>query len=349
MSQTYKKPLILKLSLSLILIASAVIFGCESVPLITQHESLSAQKLHPQPEVDSITQPKEATASVKDVAPIIKPQAEITSDEVFSFCTEEIKKLPGTKPKESDVAEICKKMELFPKCHSTKGLPIFHFDKISNNPEKAKKILTISLIHGDEPASGTVARSWINRLDSLSPRNSWRVIPIANPDGFRKLTRMNINGVDLNRNFPTADWEDSAIKHWKEKKKADPRKFPGDQPASEIETQCLIKHIEDFDPDFIISVHTPYGVLDFDGPPMNFPAFKPLPWISLGNYPGSLGRYMWVNNNIPVLTIELKGNNGVHQLENFDKLQDISGTVAIQATKIIQSGSQKKDKELKKN
>ena len=69
---------------------------------------------------------------------------------------------------------------------------------------------------------------------------------------------------------------------------------------------------------------------------MNFPQFKPLPWISLGNYPGSLGRYMWVNNKVPVLTIELKGSNGAKKLEDFDKLQDISGTVAIQSNKIIE-------------
>jgi hypothetical protein len=32
-----------------------------------------------------------------------------------------------------------------------------------------------------------------------------------------------------------------------------------------------------------------------------------------------------------VLTIELKGNEDVAKLEAFDRLQDISGTIAIQA------------------
>ena len=40
---------------------------------------------------------------------------------------------------------------------------------------------------------------------------------------------------------------------------------------------------------------------------------------------------MWKDNNIPVLTIELKGNAGVAKLEQLDMLQDISGTLAIQA------------------
>ena len=37
-----------------------------------------------------------------------------------------------------------------------------------------------------------------------------------------------------------------------------------------------------------------------------------------------------------VLTIELKGNTGIKKLEDFDQLQDIAGTVAIQASKVLQ-------------
>ena len=94
-----------------------------------------------------------------------------------------------------------------------------------------------------------------------------------------------------------------------------------------------MNHIEDFQPDFIISIHTALGVLDFDVPKLNYPRFEPLPWISLGHYPGSLGRYMWKDHSVPVLTIELKGAGGLKRLEQLDDLQDISGTVAIQASK----------------
>ena len=160
------------------------------------------------------------------------------------------------------------------------------------------------------------------------------MIPSANPDGYFKRTRMNANGVDINRNFPTKDWEELALKRWKTKKKSDPRKYPGAAANSQPETQCLVNHIEDFQPDFIISIHTPLGVLDFDGPKnLKLPKFKPLPWISLGNYPGSLGRYMWKERKVPVLTIELNNELAVYNLEKFDRLQDISGTVAIQAIK----------------
>ncbi len=99
-----------------------------------------------------------------------------------------------------------------------------------------------------------------------------------------------------------------------------------------METKCLLRHLEEFKPDFIISIHTPIGVLDFDGPQGKVPKGTPLPWSPLGNYPGSLGRYMWKDRNIPVLTIELKGNSGLSKLEQLDQLQDISGTIAIEAS-----------------
>jgi len=246
------------------------------------------------------------------------------------ICIDELSALPGRDASE-DLAEACGQAKKLEGCDSVQGAPIFHFDK-AGTAKSPKRILAKALIHGDETMSGVVARAWMARLQKLEPRNSWRVIPIANPDGTKAKTRTNSKGVDLNRNFPTKDWNGEAVAYWKEKMKSDPRRNPGPEAASEVETKCLLKHLEDFKPDFLISVHTPLGVLDLDGPKVkNPPSFRPLPWTSLGNFPGSLGRYMWVDRKIPVLTIELKGNEDLKKLEEFDKLQDISGTIAIQA------------------
>jgi protein MpaA len=256
-------------------------------------------------------------------------------------CVRSLEKL-NIKQKIKGIESICKDAKELPGCVSVEGRKIFYFDHPGVSPQtngKAdakppQRILSISLIHGDEEESAGVTLAWIDRLNSIQPRNSWRVIPILNPDGWAKKTRTNAHGVDVNRNFPSKDWHETALKYWKSETNQSARRFPGDKPASEPETKCAMAQIEDFKPDFIISIHTPLGVLDFDGPKVTAPSFAPLPWVSLGNFPGSLGRYMWIDRSVPVLTVELK-QNGLKHLEEFDRLQDVTGTVAIQAEKLL--------------
>lgn len=252
------------------------------------------------------------------------------------LCMEQMKSLPGAYSKE-DLEVMCKKVQRLDTCQSKDGVPIYHYERIGSD-KNPKRIFAKALIHGDETMAGTMARAWMLRLEKIDPRNTWRVIPVANPDGWKAKTRTNGRGVDLNRNFPTADWENQAIAYWKKQARSDPRRYPGEDSASEVETKCLIKHFEEFKPDFLISVHTPLAVLDFDGPKLkSVPPFKPLPWRALGNFPGSLGRYMWADKRVPVLTIELKGNEDLKKLEAFDHLQDISGTIAIQAAQVVET------------
>lgn len=277
---------------------------------------------------------------------LLLPFAAATAAEEKSLdqlCFESLKSLPG-KTKEDALKAACAKVAVLPSCVSHDGVKIFHYDREARTGEKApKRILVFSLIHGDEFPSGSVARSWMERLTAIEPRNGWRVVPVLNPDGVKRKTRMNANGVDVNRNFPTKDWDPDALKYWERETKKDPRRFPGKAAASEKETNCAIAHIDDFKPDLILSIHTPYGVLDFDGPKIRPPSFPHIPWKSLGNYPGSLGRYMWVDRSKPTLTIELHGKGVVDKLEQFDRLQDISGDVAIKAEKILKEKDQPKD------
>ncbi|MBF0362470.1 MAG: succinylglutamate desuccinylase/aspartoacylase family protein [Oligoflexia bacterium] len=246
-------------------------------------------------------------------------------------CITNLKSLPSDYNIEK-LKFVCSLVTSLPSCKSNKGEAIFHFDK-KGESKTGLKILAFSLIHGDEPASGSVTRAWMERLPDIAPRNSWRIIPIANPDGWRANTRGNANGVDLNRNFPSKNWEKESLRYWNKDMKKDPRRYPGTNAASESETKCIIDHIKDFRPDFIVAIHTPLGTLDFDGPKLKYPKYKDLPWIRLGNYPGSLGRYMWKDSKVPVLTIELKGENSIKRMSDLDKLQDISSLVAIMANK----------------
>ena len=196
-------------------------------------------------------------------------------------------------------------------CTSVKGFPILMSEfapVIERKPQG--RILIVGGTHGDELTSVSMTLRWIAKLNNHhSGLFHWHIVPMMNPDGVLKkgATRTNENGVDLNRNMPSEDWQRNAIKYWVEKGDKDPRKYPGEAASSEPETQWLLDEIESFKPDAIISVHAPYGVVDFDSLLLNT-APKSLGKLHLnllGTYPGSLGNYAGINRNIPVITLEL--------------------------------------------
>ncbi len=265
-------------------------------------------------------QPEPAKISEEKSVPESETSAPLLN--IAEYCEKALKDFPG-KVDAKVLKSACAKVEINPICKSVQGSPIFHYERVGTHKSK-QKILVFSLIHGDETGAGTVGRLWMERLETIEPRNSWRVIPILNPDGVKAKTRTNANKTDINRNFPTKDWEAKAKDYWAKETKSNPRRFPGDKAASEPETNCAVKQIQDFQPDFIVSIHTPLKVLDYDGPKVAPPKFDYLPWRSLGHYPGSLGRYMWFERKTPVLTMELKEDLPKSE-KPFVELQDIIG------------------------
>ncbi len=172
------------------------------------------------------------------------------------------------------------------------------------------RILLLGGVHGDELSSVSIVFEWLKFLRVHHDGEFvWNVIPVVNPDGlFRaKPSRTNANGVDLNRNMPTRDWQGSALSYWRNRAKRSPRKFPGFSPASEPETRWLVEEIDRFKPDMIVSVHAPHNLIDYDAPSRkNAPRqFGKLKGGLLGTFPGSLGNYAGVKRGIPVVTIEL--------------------------------------------
>ena len=196
-------------------------------------------------------------------------------------------------------------------CMSVAKFPILmrEFAPIDEIAPKGR-ILVIGGTHGDELTSVSIMFRWIEKLNRHhSGRFHWHMVPMMNPDGVLKpeATRTNENGVDLNRNLPSEDWESLAHKYWETKGSKSARKFPGDKAASEPEVQFLIDEINSFKPDAIIAVHAPYGIVDFDSHTLKT-APKSLGKLHLnllGTYPGSLGNYAGINRNIPVITLEL--------------------------------------------
>lgn len=175
-------------------------------------------------------------------------------------------------------------------------------------PTPPKRVLVIGGIHGDELTSVSTVFRWLNWSGQTDAAlYQWRMIPVANPDGLlaRPSTRVNANGVDLNRNFQTPDWDKNAQAYWTQRTHSDPRRYPGKTAGSEIETRWLQAQIEEFRPDLIISLHAPYNLLDYDGPVPEPMRFGRLFLNRLGVYPGSMGNYSGLFKQIPVITIEL--------------------------------------------
>lgn len=193
--------------------------------------------------------------------------------------------------------------------HSVQGTPLYLRDVGARDGRL--RVLVVGAIHGDELSAASVAFRWI-RLAADEPVDMpqpvhWRFVPVLNPDGIlaRPPRRMNAHGVDLNRNFPTPGWERDAPRYWKTRTRQDPRRWPGPQALSEPETRFLQQQMEQFRPHLIVSIHAPYGVLDFDGPSVPPSRLGRLYLDRVGIFPGSLGNYGGVHKGVPVVTIEL--------------------------------------------
>jgi hypothetical protein len=108
-------------------------------------------------------------------------------------------------------------------------------------------------IHGNEPSSTTLMRSWINQLEASPARYAGKrilVVPAINPDGLAAGTRANARGVNLNRNFPTDTWTRSI--------KDTDGNHPdggGEKPLSEPEALALANLSKQYRPRLMLSFH----------------------------------------------------------------------------------------------
>lgn len=192
---------------------------------------------------------------------------------------------------------------------------------------EAKTILIIGSVHGDEPQGKFLIENYINSLSREQindMKNKLLFIPCLNPDGIELKTRQNANEIDINRNFPTKNWarEPFASEY-----------FGGENAASEIETRFVTETLEEFSPDAILTFHSPYKIVNYDGPAqeiaqkiseiINYPVQEDIGYST----PGSFGTYAGIERKIPVITLELDEEIDVKELTGpvvkiFDYLAD---------------------------
>ncbi|MEP0842414.1 MAG: murein peptide amidase A [Phycisphaerae bacterium] len=167
--------------------------------------------------------------------------------------------------------------------------------------------LVIGGIHGNEPTSSDVAVELARYLQAHPEAYAGRCVMIApavNPDGLAARRRTNANGIDINRNFPAANFP-----------RAGGARFAGGRrPLSEPETRAIMDAIEHARPAQIISIHSitrgRHGN-NYDGPARALAEemsrhnrYPVLPTMGYDT-PGSLGSWAGVDRGIPIITLEL--------------------------------------------
>lgn len=141
--------------------------------------------------------------------------------------------------------------------HTVKGRAITAY-RFGSGPSV---ILYLGLTHGNEISSYTLLSQWVDELEanarSIPADKTIVVIPALSRDGLASGSRRNANNVDLNRNFPTADW------------KADVT-MPGGQmvqggggsaPLSEPESTAIANYTQQLAPRLVLTYHTVAGLV----------------------------------------------------------------------------------------
>lgn len=130
---------------------------------------------------------------------------------------------------------------------STKGKDIYGYEIGSGG----KTLLLFGAIHGDEKNTADLLHKFVEEIranpENISDSKKLVVIPIVNPDGYyERSDNLNINGVNLNRNFATKEWkpyEQDGIS-------------AGSQPFSEIESVIIAQVVEQYQPEVMIAFHS---------------------------------------------------------------------------------------------
>lgn len=129
-------------------------------------------------------------------------------------------------------------------------------------------------IHGNEVGTVNTAinlLNWFQTQTSLHEHITLHVVPCLNMDGYRLATqhpdawhggligRANAHGVDLNRNFPTTDFQSEAWHNFGKNYSQRRKEFAGSSPGSEPETQAIINLLQTNNIKLYLALHNRAG------------------------------------------------------------------------------------------
>ncbi|ATX95278.1 MULTISPECIES: murein tripeptide amidase MpaA [Citrobacter] len=139
------------------------------------------------------------------------------------------------------------------------GAPLIWFPALAADRESG---LILAGTHGDENSSVVTLSCALRTLNPSLRRH--HVVLAVNPDGCQLGLRANANGIDLNRNFPAANWKaGETVYRWNSSaEERDVVLLTGESPGSEPETQALCQLIHRIHPAWVVSFHDPLACIE---------------------------------------------------------------------------------------
>lgn len=185
--------------------------------------------------------------------------------------------------------------------------------------EKLPNIFFLGVFHGNETEGEYAICQFMEELQRKLPDDclyNLYFLPCLNPDGKELKTRFNLNKVDLNRNYPTANFKTETKTLVYEKVKCG-------APASEVETQFMMQLVEKYSPAIIISTHSDLHLIDYDGPARDlalmFSDKTGYKFVESVGYetPGSFGTWAGIERKIPLITVETWGGTNLEEKQKI--------------------------------
>ena len=121
-----------------------------------------------------------------------------------------------------------------------------------------RRVAVIASVHGDEPQSVGLVEElsrYLHAHPELVRGSTVLLIRDPNPDGLEGRNPYNIQGIDLNRNFPGDNWKMLRSRR------------SGETPNSAIETRAMVRILGDFKPQLLLHIKDArsVGIVNYDG------------------------------------------------------------------------------------
>lgn len=220
---------------------------------------------------------------------------------------------------------------------SVKGRPITAYQFGTGS----QYVVYMGAMHGSEQGTKRLMDEWFSQLNSDPDRipagRSIIVIPAVNPDGYAANSRLNANGIDINRNFASNDWKQqvtlpgsSAVTN-----------AGGPNPLSEPESRAIANYISRIRPRLVISYHSKASIVEANesGDSVAVAAgyasrarYRAVPRSQTGNSfahdtTGAMEDWMRERLGLPCIVIELSTHAGSDFARNKNALWYTAATV----------------------